>query len=107
MIEFKLDDNSDEVIKLFESQADRGLEAVGMQAERHAKEKCPVRTGRLRGSISHSHIWPVAYIGTNVEYAAYVEFGTSKQKAKPYLRPAAENYTAEYKAILKRYIQGS
>jgi hypothetical protein len=29
-------------------------------------------------------------VGTNVEYAVYVEFGTSKMEAQPYLRPAAE-----------------
>ena len=27
-------------------------------------------------------------VSTNVEYAPYVEFGTSKQRAQPYLRPA-------------------
>lgn len=31
----------------------------------------------------------VYVVGTNVEYAAYVEFGTSKMSAQPYLRPAA------------------
>lgn len=28
-------------------------------------------------------------VGTNVEYAAFVEFGTSKMEAQPYLLPAA------------------
>lgn len=27
-------------------------------------------------------------VGTNVKYSLYVEFGTSSQKAQPYLRPA-------------------
>ena len=27
-----------------------------------------------------------AYVGTNVEYAAYVEYGTRYQKAQPYMR---------------------
>jgi len=31
----------------------------------------------------------VYVVGTNVEYAAFVEFGTSVQAAHPYLRPAA------------------
>lgn len=30
------------------------------------------------------------YIGTNVEYAPFIELGTSKMGAKPYLRPAVE-----------------
>lgn len=41
------------------------------------------------------------YIGTNVEYAPFVELGTSHSKAKPYLRPAAENHGDEYKKIIK------
>jgi HK97 gp10 family phage protein len=40
-------------------------------------------------------------VGTNVEYAPYVELGTHRQKAQPYLRPAAEGHTAEYKQIIK------
>jgi phage gpG-like protein len=29
-------------------------------------------------------------VGTDVEYAVYVEFGTSRNRAQPYLRPAVE-----------------
>lgn len=29
-------------------------------------------------------------VGTNVEYAPYVEFGTSRMGAQPYLRPAVD-----------------
>lgn len=43
----------------------------------------------------------VVYIGTNVEYAPYVELGTVHSNAKPYLRPAAENHAEEYKKIIK------
>ena len=32
----------------------------------------------------------VFVVGTNVEYSVYVEFGTSKMEAQPYLRPAIE-----------------
>lgn len=44
------------------------------------------------------------YIGTNVEYAKYVEFGhkspSGKQvPAQPFLRPAVQNHLDEYKRI--------
>ena len=102
-VKITLEDLSDEYLKKFDKQAYAALEAVGMQAERHAKEKCPVRTGRLRNSITHTVRGQHAYIGTDVEYAPHVELGTSRQKKKPYLKPAAQNYSEEYKAIFARY----
>lgn len=36
-------------------------------------------------------------VGTSVEYAAFVEFGTSKMAAQPYLRPAVkETFTQDF-----------
>lgn len=79
------------------------LEIIGGKAESYAKAACPVDTGRLRNSITHEQFSEdTEVIGTNVEYAPYVELGTHKMKARPYLRPAAENHTAEYKAIMKQ-----
>jgi hypothetical protein len=41
-----------------------------------------------------------ARIGTNIEYGPYVELGTSRQGAQPYLRPAYdENKAAALKEI--------
>ena len=47
-------DNTDEVISLFKKAKHRGLEAIGLLAETHAKKKCPVDTGRLRNSITYA-----------------------------------------------------
>jgi HK97 gp10 family phage protein len=60
--------------------------------ERVAKRLCPVDTGRLRGSITHDLARDarglVATVGTLVEYAPFVEFGTRYMRAQPFLRPA-------------------
>lgn len=58
-----------------------------------AKARAPVRTGNLRRSIhpelgEYSSERVTVWVGTDVEYAPYVEMGTSKQAAQPYLRPA-------------------
>ena len=65
-------DNSEQVLSAMEKSIKNGLEAIGLTAEGHAKKITPVDTGRLRNSISHATDKEAAYIGTNVEYAAFV-----------------------------------
>lgn len=45
------------------------------------------------------------YIGTNVEYALYVEMGTKRTDAQPFLRPAASEHTSEYKRMIEACIK--
>lgn len=107
-VEVRLTIDNTELVKRATQQAIMtGLEAVGLRAEGYAKMKCPVDTGNLRNSITHAVDAPSksAIIGTNVEYAAYVEKGTSRQKAQPYLEPAATNHTPEYKRIFEEQLE--
>lgn len=116
-IEVTLTSNKDEILEALGEQLGQAMIAIGMAAESNAKQEITkavydtpesksgyVRTGRLRNSIS----WavdtdePAAYIGSNVEYAPYVELGTSKMGARPFLKPAAENYIEEYKGLLEQ-----
>lgn len=89
-----------DALDALETKKHWAFEVVGLIAERHAKEYCPVDTGRLRNSITHDvrENEDCVVIGTNVEYAAYVELGSSRRKnPKPYLRPGIENHLDEYR----------
>lgn len=124
MASVKFTDNSAEVRAALEQAQARALEIIGGRAETHAKELCPVDTGNLRNSITHQVDENVVAIGTNVHYAPYVELGTgpyftpppdwmennaergsgighSFVHPRPFLRPAIENYTEEYKKIIE------
>ena len=63
-----------------------------IRVEAAAKRLAPVDTGRLRSSITHSLERDgrglVGFVGSNVSYAIFQEFGTRYQRAQPYLRPA-------------------
>ena len=106
-MEVVITDNTDEVLEELRHKMDMALTAIGATAEGHAKDYCPVDTGRLRNSISNTHDEDSAYIGSNVEYAAYVqvELGTSQRKPKPYLKPAVTQHTAEYKDLAKQALE--
>lgn len=75
-------DNSTAVLEAKDQAIAVALEAIGHQAESHAKRNLKkagaVDTGRLRNSIAHRVVEDeeTVYIGTNVKYAPYVEHGT-------------------------------
>ena len=95
-------DNTDEVLSKLAAAKARGLEAVGLAAEGHAKKyETAVDTGRLRNSISHATDGEAAYIGTNVEYAPYIELGARGREGLHFLQKAASNHTAEYKRLME------
>lgn len=50
---------------------------------------------------------PSVYIGSNVEYAPFVENGTSKMVARPFLKPAASGHGDEYERIMKAALKNS
>ena len=60
----------------------RAMERIGLQGEKYAIKLVPTRTTTLKQSITHKVIpdEPAAIIGTDNEYAAYVELGTGRFK---------------------------
>lgn len=94
-------------------------------------DKSPIDTGRLRNSITHATKTNpgqstyqdnqgrefgdgkargtpeenTVYLGTNVEYAPYVELGTVKMAARPILRPAATEDPDTLKEILETQLR--
>ena len=97
-----------EILKHIDDNIAVALEAIGEECENNAVFEITamgaVDTGRLRGSITHTTDDDAAYVGTNVEYAGYVEFGTSRMPARPYLENAVANYADEYKRLFELYI---
>lgn len=81
----------------------RALEQVGqVEADRTAqttaddmRRRAPVDTGRLRSRIDVRQVGDRVLVGPDgVEYAAFVEFGTSDTTAQPFATPAAETTRA-------------
>ena len=65
--------------------------AAGEAVADEARAMCPVDTGALRNSIAVSAGNDGAEISADADYAAYVEFGTWKMAAQPFLVPALLN----------------
>ena len=68
------------------------LEKLGARIEAAARNLVPVDTGKLRNSLTHQVKGFTLMVGSrDVDYSMYVEYGTSRMRAQPYLRPAIES----------------
>ena len=131
-------DHTDKVIRAVKERATKvALMAGIIDMHGQAVELAAVDTGNFKGSLS----WTVggevgglnsgggrstpdqgvnktdetdtAYLGTNVHYGPYLEYGTSKMAAQPSLRPAFDErkkYTPEimakhYKKIIEQELR--
>lgn len=133
-------DNSAEALAGLERAKARALEIIGQKAEEYAKKLCRVGTvestgkkgyrgGTLRDSITHAVDSDTVAIGSNVEYAPYVELGTGPHfepppdwetftsergsgvgrayvKPRRFLQPAVEEHAGEYKTIWESELRG-
>jgi len=127
----KIKDNTQGVLKEVDRLISRNLRLAALLVERSAKQMVPVDTGTLKRSIlsnwygakgTRSTSWkatkkgrhfgkmeievPVkkeAIVGTNIEYAPYVELGTSNPEypAQPYLQPALHSNMKEIRRIFR------
>jgi HK97 gp10 family phage protein len=95
-------DKADEAIK---KSAAETVEKAALEIEAEAVFLVPVDTGRLKDSIQEEKITDLSRrVGTDVEYAGFVEFGTKHQAAQPYLRPAADKVGSKYPKIVRQGI---
>lgn len=130
-------ENLDKLISKLEKLNDvnQAMEQACILVENEAKIKCPVDNGLLRNSITHyiedNPNELVGVVGTNVEYAPYVEFGTGiysslgngrqdrwkykdakgewhstiGQHPQPYLQPALEENRRKIEKMFKEQVK--
>mgnify|MGYP002527731936 FL=1 len=132
-MQIRLEDHSDEVLEALNAACLKALEECGLVAEGYAKKLCPVDTGNLRNSITHTVADSgerAAYVGTNSEYGVYVECGTGVyypggrqtpwvyqdakgdwhlthgQRAKPHIKHSVADHVDQYKKIIESELKG-
>jgi HK97 gp10 family phage protein len=79
-----------------------------LDVEAKSKALVPVKTGTLRRSI-HSVFENgglTGLVGPSVLYGKFVEFGTRRMGARPYMRPAAEQVLPTFVDAVKRALGG-
>lgn len=78
------------------------LEAGGKAGLQEAQNKVPVKTGNLRGSLYYTTTENKLELGGKADYTLYVEFGTWRMPARPFIRPGSEVALREIAAALPK-----
>lgn len=79
-----------------EELAPRVVAKSAHDIEADGKIFAPVLTGTLESSITSEVNGLSAEIGPHTDYEQFVEYGTSKMDAQPYMGPAAEKNTPAF-----------
>jgi HK97 gp10 family phage protein len=75
-----------------QSEVAQEMDVVGADMEDLAKSIVPVRTGFLQSTIYHQvdESTLAMDFGATADYAGYIEFGTRRMAAQPFIRPALD-----------------
>jgi hypothetical protein len=101
----------------------RNSVTYGLEGERTAIDSYKAdkgdATGHYDGKIPQTENGVVLVLGSNVEYAPYIELGTRSRavgangeglkggiRPRPYIRPALENHRQEYAEAIAQLLQG-
>ena len=64
-------------------ELDKAIGRAALKVQAEVQKNCPVKTGRLRNSIVTDKVDGVWTVGTNLEYAEYVEAGAEPHVIRP------------------------
>lgn len=99
-------------MKDYTAEINAAVKELGRIAYEEAKTVCPVRTGRLKRSITIIEPYDRArgsvsvVIGTDVPYARAVELGYGKRKPRHFLGSGAEKAARMAPAVFTIYLGG-
>ena len=89
----------------------QAVRLVGSKVERDAKIAAPVDTGNLRNSISTRISGNAntsrAEVSASANYAAFVEFGTSRMSPQPFMVPSFERNKQPFIDALTQLASGA
>lgn len=96
----------DKLPAVVEKEADKEIGEFCKDVVRNAKLRVPVDTGKLKWSIRQHKDKKGHTIEAGAPYASYVEYGTSKMRPQPYIRPSINVYLPRLKKNLENILNG-
>ncbi len=104
-IDVTFDTHFDSLKEGAERRASQAVAQAALEIEREAKTRAAVDTGFMRGAIGAEEIdqmnWQVV---SGASYSVFVEFGTRKMDAQPFMTPAAEIVKPQFERAMRNLL---
>lgn len=95
-----------EIAKRVPELASEVVRKSAFDLEANAKSIVPVRTGRLKNSITTEMVNKFeAHIAPHTDYAEIVEYGGHNRAPRPYMRPSIEKVRPEFIDACKKILE--
>ena len=85
----------------------KGLREAGELLKGEIQARAPVRTGALRESVRVIETQNGCAVGPEKFYARFLEFGTSRMSARPFIRPAFEENKEKLMETIAKAAKGA
>ena len=101
--------NIENMVATLPDKFDKGMQDACLLVEESAVNNAPVDTGYLKGTITNKVVKNGSniegYVYSTAEYAPYVELGTYKMEAKPFLYPALTQNQSAIREIFSEVLK--
>ena len=93
---------------LFDVEVPKVLQEAADTFVSKAQSKAPVDTGFLRDNIEVESVSDInAVVTSGAEYSIYVEEGTSRMSAQPFMQPTLSEMENEFYAMVQKIVKAS
>lgn len=94
------------ILKNIKKNKDDALAQVGERTVKRAKELAAVDTGEMRDKINYEIDRGVLYVKADADHSSFVEYGTVKMAAQPFMTPAIREVRQELPRMFPQIVTG-
>ncbi|MBC1290629.1 HK97-gp10 family putative phage morphogenesis protein [Listeria booriae] len=86
-------------------EIDGAVEETGYRIEKNAQENAAVDTGYMKQNISNEHKKMTSVVTSHAHYSYYVEKGTRRTRAQPFMGPAVKKERPRFFKIVRSIVK--
>lgn len=102
---YRYEDNTDQALRHVRQAVRDSFNEMSIVGEAKIKQETPERTGHLKSQNETEQHGDELWFVNDAEYAPYVEYGTYKMNANPFMRRGIANAASDFSRIIVKNLK--